>query len=238
MPIYTIKLLKKEEIAQETTAFYFEKPTGFAYTAGQFGTFTLINKEETDERGNRRQFTLASSPFEKYLMIATRSGKSSFKRVLRNLPSGAQLQLNGPFGTFTLGQTVNKPVVFLNGGIGITPARSIINQASFEKSSTALTLLYFNKTQKETSFFSELLLLAQKNPHFTFVPVMTRENNLKWHGETGHLNQILLQKYIPDLKSPLYYISGPVSMVSSLKQLLLNMGIKEDNIQSEDFPGY
>ena len=72
MPIYKVKLQRKEEIADGTMAFYFEKPKGFEFKAGQFGDFTLIDPAETDAEGNTRGFSLASAPYEDFLMFATR----------------------------------------------------------------------------------------------------------------------------------------------------------------------
>ena len=63
MPIYKTKLQRKEEVADGTMAFHFEKPAGFTFKAGQFGDLTLINPVETDTEGNTRGFSLASAVF-------------------------------------------------------------------------------------------------------------------------------------------------------------------------------
>src|SRR6185369_4376998 len=83
MPIYKTVLRRKEEIADGTMAFHFEKPGGFVFKAGQFGDFTLINPGETDAEGNIRGFSLASAPYEADLMFATRMRDTAFKRVLK-----------------------------------------------------------------------------------------------------------------------------------------------------------
>lgn len=81
MPIYKVKLKSRQEIAAGTMAFHFEKPEGFIYKAGQFGDYTLISPSETDTEGNTRGFSLASAPYEDYLMFATRMRDTAFKRV-------------------------------------------------------------------------------------------------------------------------------------------------------------
>src|SRR5947208_3248189 len=72
MSIHMVKLTQREEVADRTMAFHFEKPAGFLYKAGQFADFTLIDPPETDAEGNIRGFSLASAPYEKDLKITTR----------------------------------------------------------------------------------------------------------------------------------------------------------------------
>ena len=109
MPIYKIKLKAKEEIAAGTMAFHFEKPEGFAYKAGQFADYTLINPPETDTEGNTRGFSLASAPYEKDLMLATRMRDTAFKRVLKTVALGTELTLDAPYGSFTLHKQCGHP---------------------------------------------------------------------------------------------------------------------------------
>lgn len=238
MPINTIKLLKKEDVAEGTMAFHFEKPEGFEFKAGQFGDFTLINPPETDEEGNTRGFSLAHAPYEKDLMIASRMRDTAFKRVLKSLAIGSEIKLDAPYGSFVLHKTVTTPAVFLTGGIGITPVRSIISQATHDKLPHEITLFYSNKTPQDTAFLSEIQAYAQENPQFTFVPVMTRATAEEWKGESGHINKEMLTKYISDLSAPIYYISGPASMVATMRQILTDAQVNEDNIRTEEFSGY
>lgn len=236
MPMYTIKLTKKEEVANETMAFHFEKPEGFTFKAGQFGDFTLLNPTETDEEGNVRGFSLAHAPFETNLMIATRMRETAFKRVLRNLPIGTEVKLDAPYGNFVLHKTETTPAVFLTGGIGITPVRSIIAEAAKDRLPHKITLFYSNKTPQDTAFLQDLQTFAKENPNFTFVPVMTRDET--WQGEKGHITKEILTKYVPDLITPIYYLSGPANMVSVMRQILSDAQVNEDNIRTEEFSGY
>lgn len=238
MPIFTVKLLQKEEVAKETMAFRWQKPDGFVSRSGQFGDFTLINPPETDEEGNVRGFSLASADFERDLMTATRMRDTAFKRVLKNLPIGSEIKLDAPYGSFVLHKTTTTPAVFLTGGIGITPVRSIIAQATYEKNPTKITLFYTNKTPNDAAFLSDLSTFANENKNFNFIPVMTRAEPDEWKGEAGHITSDMLKKHIPDLTTPIYYLSGPASMVSTMRQLLNDAGINEDNIRTEEFSGY
>lgn len=238
MPVLTIKLIKKEQVAEGTMAFHFEKPQGFEFKAGQFADFTLFNPPETDEEGNTRGFSLAHAPYENNLMIATRMRNTAFKRVLKDLPLGTEVKFDGPYGDFVLHKTVTTPAVFLTGGIGITTVRSIIAQATKDKLLHNITLFYSNKTPEDTAFFDDLKSFARENPNFTFVPVMTRTRPEEWNGESGHVTKEMLAKYINDLSAPIYYLSGPASMVKAMRQILTDAQVNEDNIRTEEYSGY
>ena len=131
-PLPRTRLLDRKEVAERTVAFYFEKPPGFEYKAGQFADYTLLHPSETDSEGDIRGFTLTSAPYEPRLMATTRLRDTAFKRVLRDLPIGTELLLDAPYGSFTLHHNAARPAVFLAGGIGITPVRSISLQAAHE----------------------------------------------------------------------------------------------------------
>src|SRR5436309_461700 len=127
---YIVKLLKKEVVAEGTMAFYFEKPEGFEYKAGQNADYFLINPAEEDKEGNKRTFSFASAPEEKEIVWATRMRDTAYKRNLKNLPEGSELEMEGPYGDMVLHSRAEKPAVFLAGGIGITLFYSMVKDAS------------------------------------------------------------------------------------------------------------
>ena len=152
MPIFKTTLRRKEEIAAGTMAFHFEKPEGFTFKAGQFGDFTLINPGETDAEGNIRGFSLASAPYEGDLMFATRMRDTAFKRVLRAMDIGTEVSLDAPYGSFTLHNNSSIPAVFLTGGIGVTPVRSIVLQAAHDSLSHKIFLFDSNRKPEDSAF--------------------------------------------------------------------------------------
>lgn len=235
-----IKLKSREEIAAGTMAFHFEKPHGFAFIAGQAGDFTLPNPLENDAEGNKRSFSLASSPYEDDLYIATRMRDTAFKRSLKKIPLGTELLLDAPWGELTLHSEAHIPAVFLAGGIGITAARSIILQATRDKLAQKIFLFFSNHTPEDTAFLEDLTKAQKENPNFTFIPTMTdMEKSAKpWHGETGKITKTMLSKFIPDLTRPIYYISGPPKMVTAMQKTLTDADIKPSNIRAEEFSGY
>jgi ferredoxin-NADP reductase len=114
-------------------AIHFENPPGFVFKSGQALSWTLVDPPETGAKGNKRNFSIASDYCEADLMIATRMRDSAFKRVLKTAPLGAEVRIVGPFGSLTLHQNVTRPGVFLAGGIGVTPFRSMLRQAAEQK---------------------------------------------------------------------------------------------------------
>lgn len=236
--IYNIKLTKKEEIANGTMAFYWEKPAGFEFVAGQFCDITLINPPETDEEGNTRGFSLAHAPYESNIVTATRMRDTAFKRVLKNLPIGTEVKFDAPYGDFKLHKNETTPAVFLIGGIGITPVRSIIAQASHDHLPHKITLLYSNKTPADAAFTADMVGFAKENQNFIFIPVYTDTPETEWSGESGYIDDAMLKRYILDIAIPIYYLSGPVGMVKAMREMLMKAGANEDNIRTEEFSGY
>lgn len=240
MPVYKVKLTEKREVADGTMAFHFEKPQGFAYKAGQFADCTLINPAETDAEGNTRAFSFASAPCEDELMFATRMRDTAFKRVLKTMELGTELSLDAPHGSFTLHNNVNIPAVFLTGGIGVTPVRSIVLQAMHDNLPHRILVFYSNRRPEDAAFLDELMKSRDTNPNYTFVGTMTQmeESSREWHGETGFISKAMLLKFIDDLTLPIYYLDGPPAMVGAMRQLLSEAGVDDDNIRTEEFSGY
>ncbi|MGH9786269.1 MAG: ferredoxin--NADP reductase, partial [Terriglobia bacterium] len=222
-----------------TLALYFERPTDFRFKAGQFISVSLIEPLETDAEGNTRSFSIASAPLDTDLMIATRIRDTAFKRVLRTMAPGTEVALAGPFGSFTLRQN-SQPAVFLAGGIGITPFRSMLLQAVSAKLSRRLFLFYSNRRPEDAAFVEELQELDGKTEEFQFIPTMTdmKKSRRPWDGETGRINPAMLARYVGDLNGPMYYAAGPPGLVAAMQKVLQSAHIKEDDVMTEEFPGY
>lgn len=239
MPIINIKLTGKREIANGTVEFLLEKPDGFEFRAGQFCDITLIDPPETDNEGNTRGFSLVTAPYEDYLAVATRLRDTAFKRVFRELPDGSEVAFDAPYGDFTLQKNVSKPAVFIIGGIGVTPVRSMIAQATHDKTEHKITLIHSNKTPADAPFQSDFRGFAKKNPNFTFVPVASVEAPDDWDGERGLVNAELIKKYVSDFDNTIFYLSGPPGMVKAMRAILVDeLKVDEDNIKTEEFDGY
>lgn len=237
---YRVRLMARKEVAQRTMAFYFERPAGFLFQAGQFIDLMLLDPPETDSEGNIRAFTIASAPTEERLMVVTRLRDTAFKRVLTGMPLHTMVNIEGPFGKLTLPESAARPLVFLAGGIGITPFRSMLVEAATCNFPHRLVLFYSNRRPEDALFLDELQSLQQKIPGYTFVGTMTQleHSDYSWTGETGLLDHAMLTRHLQGIESPLYYIVGPPGMVKSFQAILRNAGIRQADIRTEEFAGY
>ncbi|HWR14140.1 MAG TPA: FAD-dependent oxidoreductase [Terriglobales bacterium] len=240
MPEYLTEFKHKEDVAAGTMAFHFRKPDGFQFRAGQAIDVTLIDPPETDAEGNTRAFSIASAPSDPDLVIATRMRNSAFKRVLKVAGPGLKVKLDGPTGSLTLHKNSNKSAVFLAGGIGITPFRSMARDAASQKLPHEIFLFYSNRRPVDAAFLQELQQLQRTNPHFHLVATMTKtdKSQLNWSGDTGYLTAEKLQQHLSVLQGPIYYIAGPPSMVAAMRTMLIEAAVDEDDIRTEDFAGY
>jgi ferredoxin-NADP reductase len=240
MGVYIAKLRDRQQVAVGTMAYYFDKPGGFDFAGGQSIDLTLLDPPETDAEGNTRAFSLASAPHEPFLMVATRQRDTAFKRVLKTMPLGTEVQFEGPFGSMTLHRKTARPAIILAGGIGITPFRSMLCQATNASTGHRLFLFYSNRRPEDAAFLVELQDLARQHSHLTFVATMTNLEKLggSWNGERGYINKEMLVRFVGNLAESVYYTAGPPAMVAAMKDMLSEAGVEEDDINSENFSGY
>lgn len=240
MPINKVQLKRREKVAERTMAFYFEKPLGFEFRPGQYCNVGLLNPPETDAEGNSRSFSISSAPFEEDLMFAMRMRDTAFKRVLGRAAPGMEVRLSKPVGSFILHQDARRPAVFLVGGIGITPFRSMILDAVHRHLPHRLLLFYSNRRPEDAAFLKELQQLEKNYANFKLVATMAEmeKSQQPWLGETGFIRKEMLDQYSVRSDSPIYYSAGPPVMVHAMRELLTGIGVSEDDIHTEDFDGY
>lgn len=221
-------------------AFHFAKPSGFEYRAGQSIDLTLLNPPETDGEGNTRAFSLASAPFDRDLMIATRMRDTAFKRVLGKASPGLEVRIDGPSGSFVLHRKAERAAVLLAGGIGITPFLSMIRQAAYEQASHQIYLFYSNRRPEDCPFLEVLAETAKQNPRFHLIATMTKmkDSHRDWTGETGFVSKEMLRKHLPAIQGPIFYLAGPPAMVAAMRSILAAAQVDEDDIRTEEFSGY
>jgi ferredoxin-NADP reductase len=237
---YQVTLRKRQEVAKGTMAFYFDRPTAFTFKAGQFIDLSLPDLLDSNPQGHTRAFTLANAPSEQQLMVATRLRDTAFKRMLGEITLGTTIDIEGPFGQFTLPDNNSRTAVFLAGGIGITPFRSMLVEAAHNKRPHRLILMYSNRRPEDAAFLDELQSLQQDNPEYTCIGTMTSPTGgtEAWKGETGRIDQAMLRKYVKDMETASFYVVGPPAMVDGLRKMLESAGIHKSNIRAEEFVGY
>jgi ferredoxin-NADP reductase len=223
-----LTLINKKQETLSTISFFFKPSSPTSWTPGQFLIYTLEHKNP-DVRGKMRFFTISSAPFENHIAITTKiddKSPSSFKKALNQMKLGEKIQAKGPDGNFIL-EDVFAEYVFIAGGIGITPFRPIILDLANDKSPINVTLLYANK-DSDILFKNEFEEIAKSNPNF----------KINYFISPKHIGKDSIKKFVPDLKKPLYYISGPNNLVEDLLNLLKNLGIEEKKIKLDYFHGY
>lgn len=229
-------LIGKEDAARGTVAIHLAKPAGFTFKAGQAVYVTLPELREADGKGRVRTFSLASAPDDIALVIATRLTDSALKRGLANLPAGSAVEIEGPYGDLALHADGARPAVFLAGGIGITPFRSMIRDAARHARGRDLYLFYGNRAPEDAPFLAELEQAARENPGFKLVATMT--DAADWQGERGFITRDMLARHVGNLAAPIYYVAGPPTMVAAMQAILKEAGVRDDAVRAEAFTGY
>jgi len=241
MPKFTTKLIDRFQVAEGTTAFAFARPANFNFKAGQFLTVLLPNPPYNDEKGNRRTFTIASPPQEiARLQITTRMTGSALKRSLAEISLGAPVDLLGPSGNFTLHAEAKIPAVFIAGGIGITPFRSMIVDVAARNLPHQITLIYSNRNLEGTAFHEEFLQLAAAHKNFNYVPTLTQadKSSRPWNGERRYVNAEFLRDHAGDLDKPIFYLAGPPGLVAGVSKTVTEAGVNPEHVLAEEFEGY
>lgn len=226
--VMKLKLEARQKESLDVESFIFKPEKPLAWKAGQFLHYVL-NHSSTDDRGSDRWFTIASAPYEGKVMITTRfagAKGSTFKRALKGLKMGDTIEISDLDGDFVVSDS-RKDYVFIAGGIGITPFHSILKQAEHEGKSLRVRLLYANR-KHVAAYKKEFDAMAKQNPnlkiHYLFHPQRIDEKTVR--------------EIIPDLKKPLFYVSGPEPMVESIGKMLLQIGVPKKNLKQDWFPGY
>jgi len=235
---FTLPFLRKEQVAKDTFSFYFDRSAkqNFDYQAGQYIRMFLPHSAP-DDRGTSRYFTIASSPTEKeYLMITTKVIKSTFKKTLNYLKKGDLVEFFGPSGSYVLDNS-EKQHIFLSGGMGITPFRSMITYASHNKIPIPITLLASFQKEEHIVFYDELKKIAEENSSIKVIFSLTNPYK-EWKGESGRISDKLLHTYLTHSGDTIYYICGPDPMVDSTRDMLVKQGVDVEAINVEYFSGY
>ncbi|MBU1145790.1 MAG: FAD-dependent oxidoreductase [Firmicutes bacterium] len=218
---YTIKLLKIEHLDKEYYSFDFSKPEGFEFVEGQFGVFTHVNK--VMEGKPFRAFSIASTNEEPFLKIATKitSSPSEFKQRLLNLALGEEVILRAPMGDFKYDET--QKAVFIAGGIGITPIRSII-----------LSMKRLNENRLDTLIYSEL----ESTYPFSSELESTKKLEVFYSADIEPTQKLITDTINIYQNKALYYLSGSPGFVKGITELLKVHGILETKIIYDVFVGY
>jgi ferredoxin-NADP reductase len=194
-----------------------------------------LNHSKPDKRGIKRWFTLSSSPTDKFLTITTKftpKTGSTFKKALAKLKTGDEVTMNGPMGDFVLPKLIQTPLVFVAGGIGITPFHSILSWLIATDEFRPIKVIY-GASNEEEIIFQETFHKADQH-----VTLVIGEPSSSWGGERGQLSAELILGITNPTEEALVYVSGPEPMVETLSKDLEDAGIKKRQLVLDFFPNY
>lgn len=220
--VLTLKAQKK--IAEGVYEFIFTPNKPISFTPGQYLEWTL-GHANPDQRGNRRYFTIGSSPTEQEIRlgIKTYENPSTFKKALLALEPGQEIAVGQLAGEFTLPRDPGRKLAFIAGGIGVTPFRSMIQYLVDTNQKRDAILLYSTKSEAE---------LAYKD---VFAEAVTKIGLRTYYD--SRITTEELTREVPDYKERFFYLSGPHGMVVAFEKTLRELGVSRRNIKVDFFPG-
>lgn len=235
-----LKLKEKVRLADDIWDFVFagsgRKP---AFLPGQYLEWTL-GHDEVDSRGNRRYFTIASSPTEENIQLGVKFyyPPSSFKKTLVGFSVGDEIAASQLSGDFTMPKDKSAKLVFMAGGIGITPFRSMVKYMLDKNERRDVVIFYSNRRAEEVVYRDVLDEASQKLGIRTIYTLTDAGVPEGWRGKTGYVDSKMIMEGVPDWRTRTFYISGSHSMVVAFEKTLLGMGVSARKIKTDFFPGF
>lgn len=229
---YEVAFLDGIDVAPGTGTFRFEKPAGYDFTPGQFLSLTL----DTREGEQTKHFTHDEAPADPYLEITTRLTGSAFKDRLGDLRPRTIVRVRGARGVMTLPQGTAK-AGFLVGGVGVTPARSIIRDAMERGTGLAVALFYGNMDESSVAFKDEFDGYAATHPEVTVVHVLA-EPGPGWEGERGFITADIVRRHVDPLNGWHWVVTGPPGMIAAMGKVIAELEIPAERVSTESFAGY
>jgi ferredoxin-NADP reductase len=220
----SVKLLKKHFVADNTFEMVFQKPTGFHFNSGQYVVLSLNNPETTYIDLPLRSLSITSHPDENVLRFAMRLSESSFNKSCSQMEIEDTVTIYGPMGNFILDKQYEN-IVFIAGGIGITPIVSLINELEKRKHPGSVLLFYSNRNEVSAAY--HVLFKNVSLTNFKYIPVYTQTQS--------RINGDLLIKELGNLLDFNYFLVGTSGFIKSLQQILITNGVNVSNIKKDDF---
>jgi ferredoxin-NADP reductase len=249
---HLLTLKSKEEVGTDTYDFSFAiNSKQLRFKPGQYMEWTLAHSP-SDSRGNRRYFTIASSPTESDLHLGIKfyPDASSFKQKMLSIRIGEKIMGGALAGDFTLPRDIGQKLVFIAGGVGITPFRSMVKYLSDLDEHRDIVLLYSNRTAGEISYtnvFDEaatqiglktIYAITDEDANTTRANGSINKNSHSANLHYGRIDAELIRREIPDYRERMFYISGPRAMVTAFEKTLSELGVPLTHIKTDFFPGF
>jgi ferredoxin-NADP reductase len=229
---HTVAFVERVPVCEGTASFVFERPEGYTFAAGQHFALTL----QTAEGEQTKHFSHCDAPGDERSQLTTRLTGSPFKSALEALRPGDPVAMTGPYGELTIGEGVTK-AAFLVGGVGITPARSIVRDSVLRR--TGLTALVFdgNLDQSCIPFLKEFREYEQSGPLVRFVHVLEKPSSA-WAGERGFITAEIVRRHCDPFDGWHWYVAGPPAMTKAMDLVISSLELPSGRVSREPFSGY
>ncbi len=234
-------LTQKLRIAANSVDFVFDPGKRLAYQPGQYMEWTLPHSH-IDNRGNRRYFTLASSPTEPTLRLGIKfyEPSSSYKKAMLDMTSRTEIVAAQVAGDFVLPKNRKRKLVFIAGGIGVTPFRSMVKYLIDQHEQRDIIMLYAAKDAQDIAY-ADVFEQARRELGIPTTYVLARPNPtqpLNAYQREGYIDGGVIRAAVPDYRGRMFYISGSHQMVVAIQDTLNNLGVPKSHIKVDYFPGY
>lgn len=226
------ELIEADSCAERVSYFRFRKPDGYSFLPGQY----MMLRVPTAEGPQTKPFTISDAPADDFLEITTRVSQSAFKQALAALAPGGAVEVSTARGKTVLPED-RRRVVFLTGGVGITPARAILRDAAGRGGEGLVaTLLYGNLDERCVPFIEEFREVSRQG-WCDLVLVLDRPPE-GWTGETGFITADTVRRYVDIEDAYPYVVSGPPAMVTAMERVLDELAVPAERRIVESFSGY
>ena len=201
------------------------------FVAGQWVNLRLLNDDGSEWA--KAAYSLANTPASGTQRIELGIKiEGDFTKRLAALPLGGVVELQGPWGVFTMKSDYAHHVL-IAGGIGVTPFVSMIRERVAR--GEQITLLYSCRTPEEAAYLEELTQLAAAHPHFTLVSTCTRASSADWSGSCGRIDAEVLRRVITDTEGTECLLCGPDVFMNDIRAALLAQGFEPKAVRQESF---
>jgi ferredoxin-NADP reductase len=236
MDIAEARLISRIKRTESIESFRFLSDRKIDFLPGQF-LQVIFNPDNLQDKEFNKFLSFSSSPGKDYFEVTKRLGNSKFSSALQVLKIGDKISFKAPLGNCIFKNDYQR-VVFLIGGIGITPVISILEYISDLKLTNEVTLLYSNKNDSDIAFKKELDEWARLNKNIKIIYCVTEAKPCDNSCIFGRIDKNLILERVPSLNGSTVFIFGPPKMVEATKTIALDCGARAENIKTESFIGY
>lgn len=237
--VLRLRKFRVQELVWETPEIFTlrlapcEGESTLSFKAGQWVYLHLLNEDGTSWKA---AFSIATAPSEKGPLELGIKIERDFTKRASQLTLDAVVALQGPFGVFTLPSSSDTPLVFIAGGIGVTPLRSMIRELAHQGSSIPIYLVYSNRYAEESAYLEEFEDLRHTYPAMKLIATLTGEHPPGWKGHTGRVDATMLAPLLAETAANAhFFLCGPTPFMDTVRGILESAGVDKKRVHQERF---